>query len=203
MRPATRISSQALRRAMRAPLRAQSPANCVIARTAMASPSTCSNTSAIRSFHASMYMRSILPDAENPPPKESEEQEQPTAPTEISTTEFHERADHYLNELVERLEEAQEKDPQIEVEYSAGVLEVKAKEHSYVLNKQPPNRQIWLSSPVSGPKRFDWVVKQEGMNFKEGSGQGDWVYLRDGSSLTEILRKELGVDVSVDDEVPR
>lgn len=41
------------------------------------------------------------------------------------------------------------------------------------------------------------------MNFKEGSGQGDWVYLRDGSSLTEIIRKELGVDVGVDDDVPR
>jgi frataxin len=83
------------------------------------------------------------------------------------------------------------------------VLEVKAKEHRYVLNKQPPNKQIWLSSPISGPKRFDWVVAQEGMDFKEGSGQGDWVYLRDGSSLTEILRKELGVDNTVDDEVPR
>jgi len=72
-----------------------------------------------------------------------------------------------------------------------------------VLNKQPPNKQIWLSSPISGPKRFDWVVAQESMNFKEGSGQGDWVYLRDGSSLTDIIRKELGVDVGVDDEVPR
>lgn len=59
-----------------------------------------------------------MPDAENPAPKESESQEQPTTATEISTTEFHERADAYLNELVERLEEAQEKDPQIEVEYS-------------------------------------------------------------------------------------
>lgn len=78
-----------------------------------------------------------------------------------------------------------------------------AKEHTFVLNKQPPNKQIWLSSPISGPKRFDWVVSQEGMDFKEGGGQGDWIYLRDGSSLTEILRKELGVDVSVDDEVPR
>lgn len=66
---------------------------------------------------------------------------------------------------------------------------------TYVINKQPPNRQIWLSSPVSGPKRFDWVVLGEGMNDKEGSGAGDWVYLRDGSSLGEILRKELGVDV--------
>jgi len=146
---------------------------------------------------------SILPDAEHPPPKQSESHDQPTAATHISTTEFHERADAYLNELVERLEEAQEKDPQIEVEYSSGVLEVTAKEHRYVLNKQPPNKQIWLSSPISGPKRYDWVVLQEGMNDKEGSGKGDWIYLRDGTSLTELLRKELGVEVGIDDEVPR
>lgn len=66
-----------------------------------------------------MRVRSIMPDAENPEPKESESHDQPGKPTELSPAEFHERADHYLNELVERLEEAQEKDPQIEVEYSA------------------------------------------------------------------------------------
>ncbi|KNG50100.1 arabinogalactan endo-1,4-beta-galactosidase [Stemphylium lycopersici] len=144
-----------------------------------------------------------MPDAENPQPKESESQQVPTKPTEISIEEFHERADYYLGELVQRLEEAQENDPAIEVDYSAGVLEVTFQENTFVLNKQPPNKQIWLSSPISGPKRFDWVVAQEGMNDKEGGGVGDWVYLRDGSSLTEILRKELGVDVSVDDQVPR
>ncbi|CAO2650891.1 Nn.00g091880.m01.CDS01 [Neocucurbitaria sp. VM-36] len=144
-----------------------------------------------------------MPDSENPPPRESESTDEPTVPTDIATSEFHERADHYLNELVQRLEEAQENDPNIEVDYSAGVLEVTAKDNTFVLNKQPPNKQIWLSSPISGPKRFDWVVSQEGMDFKEGGGQGDWIYLRDGTSLTEILRKELGVDVSVDDQVPR
>jgi frataxin len=80
---------------------------------------------------------------------------------------------------------------------------VTAKEQTYVLNKQPPNKQIWFSSPISGPKRFDWVVRAEGMNDKEGSGVGDWIYMRDGTSLTELLRKELGVDVGVDSEVPR
>lgn len=144
-----------------------------------------------------------MPDAENPAPPKSEATDQPTAATEIPTSEFHERADKYLNELVERLEELQNEDPTIDVEYSAGVLEVTAKDNKFVLNKQPPNKQIWLSSPISGPKRYDWVVSQEGINFKEGGGVGDWIYLRDGSSLTELLRKELGVDVSVDDEVPR
>jgi len=37
------------------------------------------------------------------------------------------------------------------------------------------------------------------MNQKEGASVGDWVYLRDGSSLTAILRKELGVDLGTED----
>lgn len=66
---------------------------------------------------------------------------------------------------------------------------------TYVINKQPPNRQIWLSSPVSGPKRYDWVVTGESMHQKEGCGVGEWVYLRDGSTLGELVRAEMGVTV--------
>jgi frataxin len=86
----------------------------------------------------------------------------------------------------------------------AGVLEIAVQSKgTYVLNKQPPNKQIWLSSPLSGPKRFDWVVSGEGAHQKEGGGFGDWIYLRDGTSLTSLLRKELGVEVGVDDSVPQ
>ena len=63
----------------------------------------------------------------------------------------------------------------------------------YVINKQPPNRQIWLSSPVSGPKRFDYVIVRDGQDEKQDSGMGEWVYIRDGQKLTDILRKETGV----------
>ena len=28
-------------------------------------------------------------------------------------------------------------------------------ERTYVLNKQAPNKQIWWSSPISGPHRFE------------------------------------------------
>ncbi|KAL6703571.1 Mitochondrial matrix iron chaperone [Coniothyrium glycines] len=198
MKPAARLSNAVLRRAIRAPLRVQPPANGVIARAPVFS-----HVPNVRSFQSSVRVGSIMPDAENPAPKQSEETDEPTGATHITTSEFHERADYYLEELVQRLEEAQEKDPAIEVEHAAGVLEVTTKGQTYVLNKQPPNKQIWLSSPISGPKRFDWVVSQEGIGFKEGGGMGDWVYLRDGTSLTELLRKELGVDVSVDDQVPR
>lgn len=75
------------------------------------------------------------------------------------------------------------------MQVQAGVLTIDFNEKgTYVLNKQPPNKQIWLSSPVSGPKRFDWVLFSEGQNQKEGSGVGDWVYLRDGTSLTGLLK---------------
>nr|AAH58533.1 Fxn protein [Mus musculus] len=49
---------------------------------------------------------------------------------------------------------------------------------TYVINKQTPNKQIWLSSPSSGPKRYDWTGK-------------NWVYSHDGVSLHELLAREL------------
>ncbi|KAI0216669.1 Mitochondrial matrix iron chaperone [Massospora cicadina] len=51
---------------------------------------------------------------------------------------------------------------------------------TYVINKQPPNCQIWLSSPISGPKRYDFDVSS-----------GQWVYHRDGTTLTQLLENEL------------
>lgn len=44
--------------------------------------------------------------------------------------------------------------PDGDVQYSSGVLTACLGKHgTFVLNKQTPNRQIWLSSPVSGPFR--------------------------------------------------
>ena len=67
---------------------------------------------------------------------------------------------------------------------------------TYVINKQPPNKQIWLSSPISGPKRYDWVIVSEGQNAKQDTASGAWIYLRDGSSLNELIYKEIGVDIA-------
>jgi len=44
--------------------------------------------------------------------------------------------------------------------YSDGVLNIELRgKKFYVLNKQTPNRQIWLSSPISGPSRFEFDDK--------------------------------------------
>ena len=71
---------------------------------------------------------------------------------------------------------------------------------TYVLNKQPPNKQIWLSSPISGPKRYDWVIEGDKQHEKEGTGGGGkWIYLRDGSTLSGLLKREMGVDVEAEE----
>ncbi|KAH9176937.1 hypothetical protein EDB89DRAFT_1601379 [Lactarius sanguifluus] len=79
-------------------------------------------------------------------------------------------------------------DPSLEVEYHSGVLTLDLGQHgTYVINKQPPNKQIWLSSPVSGPKRFnfDATVRQ-------------WVDSRNGQSLEALLNEELTTPLSVE-----
>jgi frataxin len=72
-----------------------------------------------------------------------------------------------------------------DIHCSMGVLTITLGDAgTYVLNKQTPNRQIWWSSPMSGPRRF----ALESVNNKNNT----WVSARgDGSELFSELRKEL------------
>ncbi|KAI6708768.1 hypothetical protein PZA11_005664 [Diplocarpon coronariae] len=153
-----------------------------------------------RSFLASRSsLKGLSPDSADPAPKEAERESYNTAsaPADISVEEFHELADTYLDVLIERLEALQEDREEVDVEYSAGVLTLGFPPNgTYVINKQPPNKQIWLSSPLTGPKRYDYVMLSEGQDAKEGTGRGEWVYLRDGTTLTEVLEDEVGIVVN-------
>ncbi|KAI4733245.1 frataxin [Aureobasidium sp. EXF-12298] len=157
----------------------------------------CASHVATRFFsNASRAYKGILPDTDEPELKEREPIHEINEPTPIEIEEYHERADHYLEELVSRAEELAEEKEGIDVEYSAGVLNIVYPPNgTYVVNKQPPTKQIWLSSPISGPKRFDWVMLGESQQQKEGTASGDWIYLRDKTSLTTLLREELGITV--------
>jgi frataxin len=76
-----------------------------------------------------------------------------------------------------------------DAESSAGVvrLSLGGDHGTYVANTQTPNRQIWLSSPVSGPWRYDWD--------REGTC---WRSTRDGHKLVQLLQRELGAKAGVD-----
>lgn len=64
---------------------------------------------------------------------------------------------------------------------------------TYVINRQSPNRQIWLSSPTSGPKRYDFVA------INADSTKGYWVYKHDGITLHELLQNEIKAIVKRED----
>ncbi|OQO08259.1 hypothetical protein B0A48_06129 [Cryoendolithus antarcticus] len=136
---------------------------------------------------------------EDPAPPPEIKEEIPTTPTEIDEDTYHMHADQFMESVHEKAEAVQEGREDVEVEYSAGVLSINFPPNgTYILNKQPPNKQIWLSSPISGPKRFDWLVVGESQSEKEGAGTGNWVYLRDGTTLSDVLRKELAITVDID-----
>ncbi|QKX55655.1 uncharacterized protein TRUGW13939_02752 [Talaromyces rugulosus] len=122
--------------------------------------------------------------------------------TPLSDQNYHEVSEIYLDELLAEVERVQEEGSDVEAEYSAGVLNIVVPGvGTFVLNKQPPNHQIWLSSPISGPKRYDWVVQGDQMHEKQdtrGFISGQWIYLRDGSNLTDLLNDELTLDLPED-----
>ncbi|XP_062399340.1 frataxin, mitochondrial [Sardina pilchardus] len=94
-------------------------------------------------------------------------------------------AEETLDALAEYFEDLADEDftgTDYDVVFASGVLTIKVGgDHgTYVINKQTPNRQIWLSSPTSGPKRYDWTGER-------------WVYSHDGNALHELLSKEFSV----------
>lgn len=94
--------------------------------------------------------------------------------------EFDRRADELLEELESALEAAHGPlDPE-EFGVAMGVLTLSlGKRGTWVINKQRPNRQVWWSSPLSGPKRFAFE-------------RGAWRNTRDANvTLVELLSEEL------------
>lgn len=94
-----------------------------------------------------------------------------------------------LAEFFEILGDSDYSPPDFDVTFSSGVLTVSfGQEHgTYVINKQTPNKQIWLSSPTSGPKRYDYIGKR-------------WVYSHDGRALHDLLTEEISkiLDMHID-----
>ncbi|EFR03901.1 frataxin [Nannizzia gypsea CBS 118893] len=158
-----------------------------------------------RSFCSSpASFKGITPGSSDPAPPNPEPNyigvKQATEPSYISEPDYRDRSEEYINALLAEIERTQEEQgSEVEAEYSAGVLNVVVPGiGTYVLNKQPPNKQIWLSSPISGPKRFDWVLQGDEMAEKEGTREyvgGQWIYLRDGTNLTDILNAELNLEM--------
>lgn len=98
----------------------------------------------------------------------------------LSIDDYHTHAEATFEQVLEELDAffEEQRIMEAEVDEEAGVMEINCSEGTYVINKQPPTKQIWLSSPISGPKRFDYHA-------------GQWVCLRDGVKLADLLQTEM------------
>ncbi|XP_036917599.1 frataxin, mitochondrial [Sturnira hondurensis] len=104
-------------------------------------------------------------------------------PGSLDEATYERLAEETLDSLAEFFEDLADEPYTFEdydVSFGSGVLTIKLGGDlgTYVINKQTPNKQIWLSSPSSGPKRYNWTGK-------------NWVYSHDGVSLHDLLATEM------------
>lgn len=104
----------------------------------------------------------------------------PTDVQNLTVEEYHQVSDSAFETMLDELDLFFEENKimEAEIDEEAGVMEINCSEGTYIINKQPPTKQIWLSSPISGPKRFDLH-------------NGQWICLRDNVKLSQLLQDEM------------
>lgn len=96
----------------------------------------------------------------------------------MNNTEFSKIAEITIAYIAEKIEE-QDKEASIDVDLQGDILNLDTDKGIYVINKQSAAKEIWLSSPVSGPYHFFY----EQGKWKNGAG----------FELMAILTKELNI----------
>ena len=80
---------------------------------------------------------------------------------DLSESQFHVIADVELEDILDSLEILEDDDSlgdDIDINYAMGVMNINLGKHgTWVINKQTPNRQLWWSSPISGPRRYELI----------------------------------------------
>ena len=107
-----------------------------------------------------------------------------------SEGDYHQVADETLEGLQDAVEQALEglgdttatfNVDDMDISLASGVLTIQLPPHgTWVINKQTPNRQIWWSSPLSGPMRFEYAADGK-----------LWFATQNGLSLVPLLSQEL------------
>ena len=104
----------------------------------------------------------------------------------FTDTKYNEDADKTIEYLSDVCDKLADKLPLYfkEVNADNNVLEIETTMGKYVINKQAPNKQLWLSSPISGPHHYsmpEFSLKRPWKHWHSG---------RDGHNLIEMLEME-------------
>ena len=112
-------------------------------------------------------------------------------------SDFHNVADSTLETIQDTLDYYFEDNPSFDtpdINYASGVLTVSLSKGTWVLNKQTPNRQIWWSSPITGPRRYEYNKEEKKwtwtkyVDYCDAGANGEW---NDTKYLGEALKVEL------------
>lgn len=87
-----------------------------------------------------------------------------------------------INSIIDIIEK-EDKNELIDVDYHNDVLTIQDDRGIFVINKQTPKREIWLSSPVSGPHHFQYSKNNNNIIWVNNSG----------TALFDLLQKELNI----------
>lgn len=99
----------------------------------------------------------------------------------MNEIEFLTKSKNLLMSLANNIEE-QDVDSKIDVELQDGILTIETEVGIFVINKQTSVKEIWLSSPISGPYHFI---------YKDG-----WWTNSQKIELISLLSKELSIKLN-------
>lgn len=101
----------------------------------------------------------------------------------MDETEFNKVAGQLIEHIADQVDEVL--GDKIDVDFQSGILTLNTERGGqYVINKHGPNREIWVSSPVSGAAHFRHI-------------EGRWLNTRNTEvDLLLVLGSELGLVLS-------
>ena len=99
----------------------------------------------------------------------------------LEETRFHQIADYTIENLSDTIDDAL--GDSIDVDLQSGILTIELDSgEQFIVNKHGPNRQVWLSSPVSGASHYDFDDDNE-----------TWTSTRGSTTLNDQLSADLAV----------
>lgn len=98
----------------------------------------------------------------------------------MKESDFSQEFENLINLIAEAIEN-QDIEELIDVDINGGILTITNDNGVYVINKQSAVKEVWLSSPISGPYHF----AKEAQQWKA----------RNGTELLSVLTKELQVEI--------
>ena len=96
----------------------------------------------------------------------------------LKESEFINLADRVIKDIWDVIE-TQDKDCILDMDFAGEILNIVTPKGQYVINRHTAAREIWLASPISGPKHFAYNINEK-----------NWVS-KSGENLVKILQQEL------------